>query len=142
MKEGRITMQEKKIKHLEMIQAVINRMAANSLVIKGWAITLVSALFALAAKDADVRYVFVSYFPAGMFWFLDGYFLSQERLFRKLYDKVRVGPEDSDFSMDTATLSGGRATWASATSSMTLILFYGVVISTIFFVMIFLRRSK
>ena len=135
-------MQEKKIKHLEMIQTVINRMAANSLVIKGWAITLVSALFALAAKDADVRYVFISYFPAGMFWLLDGYFLSQERLLRRLYDKVRIGSEDSDFSMDTEGFEEGRARWPAATFSITLILFYGVVMGTIFFAMLFLGKSK
>jgi hypothetical protein len=32
-----------KIKHLEMIQAVISRLANNSFLLKGWSITLVSA---------------------------------------------------------------------------------------------------
>jgi len=32
-----------------MIQAVINRMASNSFLLKGWTVMLVSALFALAA---------------------------------------------------------------------------------------------
>ena len=39
------------IKHLEFIQAVITRMAGNSFVLKGWAITLAAAGFALAAKE-------------------------------------------------------------------------------------------
>ena len=42
---------DKKIKHLEMIQGVINRMASNSFLLKGWTVVLVSALFALAAND-------------------------------------------------------------------------------------------
>ena len=33
----------------------------NSFLLKGWAVTLISALFALAAKDANIRYVFITY---------------------------------------------------------------------------------
>ena len=34
---------ESKIAHLEMVQAVITRMAGNSFLIKGWSVTLVAA---------------------------------------------------------------------------------------------------
>jgi hypothetical protein len=44
---------ENKRKHLEMIQGVINRMARNLFFLKGWTTTLIAALFALAAKDAN-----------------------------------------------------------------------------------------
>jgi hypothetical protein len=37
------------IAHLQMIQAVITRMGSNSFLLKGWSVTLVAALFALAA---------------------------------------------------------------------------------------------
>lgn len=95
---------ENKRQHLEMIQGVINRMAGNLFFLKGWAITLVAALFALAAKDTNLKYIIVAYFPVLIFWILDGYFLSQERLFRDLYDNVRKRDEkDIDFSMDTRT---------------------------------------
>ena len=80
---------ETKIAHLQMIQAVITRMAENSFMAKGWTVTLVTALFALAAVDANRFFVYVAYLPAVMFWALDAYFLRQERLFRKLYDQVR-----------------------------------------------------
>ena len=40
-----------KLKHLEFIQAAINRMAGNLFMLKGWSVTLIAALFALAAKD-------------------------------------------------------------------------------------------
>ena len=43
---------ENKQKHLEFIQTTINRIAGNCFLLKGWAITLVAALFALSAKDA------------------------------------------------------------------------------------------
>lgn len=38
---------ESKIKHLEMIQGIINRMASNSFYLKGWAVTLVAGIFAI-----------------------------------------------------------------------------------------------
>ncbi len=46
---------ENKIKHLEFIQIVITRMNVNSFFLRGWSVTLVAALFALAAKDFNMR---------------------------------------------------------------------------------------
>ena len=70
----------KQIAHLGFIQGVINRMGSNSFLLKGWSITLVAACFALAAKDAERKFLLLAYFPVFMFWVLDGYFLYQERL--------------------------------------------------------------
>ena len=90
-----------KIKHLEMIQGVINRMASNSFMLKGWAVTLVAGIFALAAKDTNKLYFIIAYVPILVFWGLDAYYLRQERLYRKLYDKVRKQNEtEIDFSMN------------------------------------------
>ena len=44
---------EKKLKHLEMVQGVINRMANNSFMLKGWAVTLVAGIFALSGEATD-----------------------------------------------------------------------------------------
>ena len=63
---------EAKYKHLEMTQTIINRMAKNSFMLKSWSITLVTALFALAAKDKTNAYIVIAYFPALMFWVMDG----------------------------------------------------------------------
>src|SRR5690348_15874734 len=99
---------ENKLKHLEFIQAAVNRMASNLFLLKGWTITLIAALFALAAKDSDRHYFLIAYFPAFVFWGLDGYFLSQERRFRALFDHVRKLPESQiDFSMDTRPFAHG-----------------------------------
>lgn len=53
-------MNEKKLKHLEFIQNIVTRMNANSFVIKGWSVTLVSALFALAADKANLTFVLMA----------------------------------------------------------------------------------
>jgi hypothetical protein len=54
---------EPKIAHLGFIQGVITRMGSNSFLLKGWSITLVAAIFALSAKDADQKFVLLAYFP-------------------------------------------------------------------------------
>jgi hypothetical protein len=115
-----------KQKHLEFIQEIISRMANNSFLLKGWGITLVAALFALSAKDTNSAYIIFAYFPAVVFWILDGYFLSQERLFRSLYDYVRILKEEKiDFSMNTSKFKKEeRNGWISSMFSNTLLIFY------------------
>ena len=93
---------EHKIKHLEMIESIINRMGNNSFLLKGWAVTLLSGIFVLSDKDTDKMFFLVAYIPIIVFWLLDSYYLFQERLFRYHYDKVRDRSEDEiDFSMQT-----------------------------------------
>ena len=129
---------ERKLKHLELIQGVINRMSTNSFLLKGWGVVLVSALFALAAPEANVRFVFLAYIPAIIFWGLDGFFLWQEQMYRDLYDEVRdKKPEDIDFSMDAKTGSG--KTWPGAVFSKTLIPFHGALIVSIIVVMLIVK---
>jgi hypothetical protein len=127
---------EKKIKHLEFIQAVIIRMNSNSFLLKGWTIALVSALFALAAKDANVNYVLVSYIAIPVFWVLDGFYISQERQYRDLYKEVAAKSEtEINFSMDASDYCKGDRTWLAGMFSKTLIPFYGISVATTLTVM-------
>jgi hypothetical protein len=127
---------EKKIKHLELTQGVINRMANNSFLLKGWSVTLSSALFALAAKDSNPFFVYIAYFPCLTFWSLDGYFLRQERLFRKQYQAIAI-KEDSaiDFSMNTNSYMADVNSWFSTCFSETLRIFHGTIFGVIFLIM-------
>ena len=130
-----------KHKHLEFVQTAVNRMAGNLFLLKGWSITLIAALFALAAKDSNKFYILIAYFPLFIFWSLDGYFLSQERKFRALYDYVRKLDESKiDFSMDTRPFaSDPRNTWAGSMSSRTLVIYY-VGLAIVMLVLMFLVR--
>jgi hypothetical protein len=113
-----------KAEHLKMVQTVISRMASNSFLIKGWCVTIVSAILALAAKEPNKLFIAVALFPVIMFWILDGYFLYQERLFRKLYESVKKIDESSvDYSMDTSSFQN-ETSWRDAIFSSTLNLFY------------------
>ncbi|WP_238881607.1 hypothetical protein [Clostridium sp. YIM B02551] len=130
---------ENKIKHLELIQGIISRMANNSFLLKGWAITLVAAMFALAAKDSNNKYIILTYFPVLMFWILDSYFLSQETYFRKYYEEVRNKNEDDiDFSMKSQKIKWNIIEWAKACVSLTIGIFYGTIIILLIVVMYFL----
>lgn len=129
---------ERKLKHLDIVQGVINRMGQCSFLLKGWSVVLVSGLFALAAKEANALFVYVAYLPATVFWALDGYYLYQERLYRHLYEKIRaLNPDEIDFAMDASHFRGqNKATWAESMISKTMLLFHGILILTIVIVMI------
>jgi hypothetical protein len=131
---------ENKLKHLEFIQGLINRISGNSFILKGWSVTLIAALFALAAKDADRIYALLAYYPIILFWILDGYFLSVERRYRALYDQVRKLPIDHiDFSMDTTEFSADhRNTWHAAMFSQTLLIYYGALAALLLWAIVML----
>lgn len=129
---------EDRVKHLEMIQAIVSRMAANSFLIKGWCVTIVAALLALSGKDSDKRFLIVAFYPVLMFWCLDGYFLWQERLFRDLYNAVRQLPDDKiTFEMETSSYKK-ETTFLDAVGSRTLLLFYLTMIVAIVIVYLIL----
>jgi hypothetical protein len=85
---------DKQIKHLELIQAVVTRLGNNGFLVKGWAITVAGALLGFAVGSTDWRLALVSWVPSVAFWGLDAYFLRSERLFRALYAEVR-SPEST-----------------------------------------------
>ena len=90
---------EEKIKHLEFIQNIITRMNSNSFTIKGWMITIVSALLALYANSYNEIFMFIAIVPAFIFWLLDAFYLTQERIFRCLYNDVIYDRITPVFSM-------------------------------------------
>ena len=81
-------MDENKIKHLEFIQSIVTRLNTNSFQIKGLAITIVSALLAVYASTKNLDFILIALLPSLIFWFLDAYYLQQERKFRGLYNDV------------------------------------------------------
>jgi len=119
------------VEHLKMIQGVINRMTHVSFLLKGWSITLVVALLAVAANAQNWWYGLIALIPGGVFWSLDAYYLRQERLFRCLYERVRLGPTESGiptFSMDTAPYERDVHSWNSTLRAPTIRWFHVVVV--------------
>lgn len=90
-----MTFDENQVKHLEFIQSNIARMNQCSFQMKGWMITIVSALLAIYAGSINSEtgsginmFIFIAIAPSLIFWFLDSYYLQQERKFRGLYNDL------------------------------------------------------
>jgi len=127
---------EHKIKHLEFIQLVITRMNVNSFFLRGWSVTLVAALFAFAAKDTNIEYVLITYISTPLFWILDGYYLSQERKYRDLYNIIRETDENLiDFDMNATITNSDKNSWLASIFSITNLIFYGTLIGITIVVM-------
>lgn len=116
-------------KHLEFIQAVITRQASNSFLLKGWTVTVAGALYAFNSTHLNWRLAMLGLLVVAAFWWLDAYFLRQERLFRCLYDEVRsASSEIESFTMSTAGFRDRKKnSYSSCIFSMTLGVFYGIV---------------
>lgn len=128
---------ESKIAHLTFIQDIIKRMGSNSFLLKGWSITVIAALFALASQGANNILVIIAYLPALMFWGLDSFFLHQEKLFRKLYEKVAENEVLNDtFTLDTSPYQQEVDIYSKVLFSKTLLSFHGVIALIITLVMI------
>jgi hypothetical protein len=115
-----------RIKHLEMIQAVIARLANEAALIKGWALTVSAAFFGLAAQQSfSARIAVIALLPVAAFWGLNAYYLRQERKYRSLYNRVRLETAPVLFDMDAKNEEADsfRATVTSATLAP----FYGVI---------------
>ena len=124
---------QQKLKHLEFIQGIINRLATNSFQMKGWSVVLVAAILVLLARESRLDAAFIALAPILVFWALDGYFLWQERLYRALYDHVRTLEEGQvDFAMNVKSFrTSYRHSWLGAALSRTLLFFYAALAAAV-----------
>ena len=76
------------LKTLEFYQDIITRMAENSRHCKTWSVTLVTAVLLWSYRTGDYRLILSGLIPALLLWFLDSYYLHQERLFRDAHNEI------------------------------------------------------
>ncbi|MGR3794008.1 hypothetical protein [Vannielia sp. SX4] len=124
--------EEHRVKHLEFIQGVINRLSTNSFLLKGWTVVLVAALLSFAVSEDNAGLGLFTIIPLLVFWGLDGYFLWEERKYRKHYNRVRLKAiNEIDFCMNVADLTPEVGRWLKATFSKTLVAFHGILLLSI-----------
>lgn len=93
-------------KELDLIQAVITRMAQNSFYMKGWCITLVAAIFSLSEKVGTVKDVAMPLaIMTAFFWILDTNYLSLEKKYRDVYKLALKRRLDDDAYGDLYSLN-------------------------------------
>ena len=127
-------MNKKEILHkeIDLIQSVINRMANNSFLLKGWLISIIAVVLALS-KDSIVSkneyaIFIIMLLPTLTFWYLDAFFLHKEKSYRKLYDWVIENRENNlDFlySLDYKRFEKEVKSIFRIMFSTTLMVFYG-----------------
>jgi len=124
-------MEEEKRQHLEFIQNVITRMNTNSFQIKGMAITIVSALIAIYATTTNIAFIFLGIAPTLLFWFLDSYYLQQERKFRGVYNNVAGLKNDVEiklYEMPIQKFQDGQYCFCKVFFSKTIAWLYGTIV--------------
>jgi hypothetical protein len=137
--EEKESLREYMLKEIDIVQDIIKRMAFNSFMIKGWAITLV--VVTLLLKGAEYQ-VWIAFIPLLVFWFLDAYFLWQERMYRKLYEwiiKNRLKTDEYLFDMNAYRFKDKVQSKHRIMLSITLGWFYGsIAILTIIYALVVL----
>ena len=122
-----------RIEHLKIIQAVIERLGRNSFAIKAGALTAFAGLIAASLGIDQWLVSLAGIIPVVLLWSLDAFWIRYERLYRILYDEVRIGEAPSIgsnkyMSMTTNHLDTQVAGILKIMFARTLPLFYGPLV--------------
>lgn len=134
-----------KLKHLEMIEKIIERMSKNCFQLKSWTMTLVVAILALASQSSDKRFIIIAFIPILGFWILDAFYLQQERRYKLLYKNIVTKLErDIDFNLDSSYATGSevelvRLNFIKCLFSVTELWFYPLIAMSIVVLVIILK---
>jgi hypothetical protein len=133
---------KEQIKHLDYIQNAITRMNSNSFQMKSWMLLIVTALLGSYANTGNRNFVLLALLPTAMFWFLDTYYLQQERKFRGIYNDV-TGVSESPkevklFAMPTHLYEGEKYAFMDVFLSRTILPLYALMIGILVVIYIFM----
>ncbi|MBK6364872.1 MAG: hypothetical protein IPF52_15860 [Saprospiraceae bacterium] len=131
-------------KELDLIQSVLNRMANNSFLLKGWLVSLIAVVLALS-KDTIVAtnlnyFCLILLLPVVVFWYLDAFFLHKEKCYRKLYEWVIENRQSSNeflYSLNYKRFENKVGNVFKIMFSNTLWPFYGLIILLLFTITIY-----
>lgn len=118
---------EQKLEYLKLIEAVIERMAANSLRMKEWFVTIASAIVGFSVNSANANLAQVAIGPLLVFWILDAFYLLQERKYRELY-KLALQDSVVLYSLNVRIKEIDNSFWGSILMSWSTTAFYGVIL--------------
>ena len=125
-------MPDGKKEYLQMLQEPICRMSTISAIFKGFSATIVSGISALSYSTTNVWILGLSFLPVLAFAILDVYYLKLERKFRFLFDQVRTGKRDIDFSIqltnDPLEIINAKARTWDCIKSPSIYLFYPLML--------------
>ena len=119
---------EMHIKHLEMLQNVISRMAGNSASVKNYSMTIAAAIIGLATAIQQAEVLLYTVPIILIFGVLDAHYLRLERAFRDQFNSVRKsGIEEMPDFLISPSWSAGHKMF-SGILSWSVWLFYGPLV--------------
>ena len=120
-------------KLLEFIQITISRLSNQSFLIKGWTVTLLSALLFFSKGNPEAKYNLMFAFMVIAFQGLDASYLKQERIYRLHFKNILKNDNSINMDMDVSYLHNSIKFLKCLFSRINLI-FYG---SLLIFLLVF-----
>lgn len=114
-----------RLKHLEMLQAVIARMSNQGASLKNYCITVTSALCGFAVTLKYPNLTLLTILPIASFALLDARYLLTERRFRSIFDRVRLEDWTTMPTLDLDLTKTPKESLHSAMLSWSITGFYG-----------------
>jgi hypothetical protein len=137
------------LKEIDLIQACIGRMAANSFEVKKWAVGITSAILIASTITIQTLLIIIPVMlELCMFWSLDSFFLLTEKRFRSLYNDVvkkrLTGDFENQFDLNPLRYKDTSDGFLKCVISKTLLPFYLVliVVSVLFLLLKVLSVTK
>lgn len=125
-------MNDNRFEYLQLVQEPICRMSTSSAIFKGFTATIVSGVSMIQYQEISIIVLILSFLPVFAFAVLDTYYLIMERKFRFLYNQIREGKHEVDYSMnltnDKEEIIIAKARKRDCIRSPNIILFYPLML--------------
>jgi hypothetical protein len=129
-----------RVKHLEMVQAVIARVAGQSATLKNYCITVTTAVCGLAVSLQRPCVALLALLPVTIFALLDAQYLRLERRFRGLFNEVRMQRWSAVPSFEISAQAAPASSYWGALFSWSIFMFYTPLAIAVVFVAIIARE--
>jgi hypothetical protein len=123
---------ELRVKHLEMLQALITRMAGYGASFKSYCITVVTAVIGFAFTLHRPGVAALALLPVLAFAIADAHYLRIERCFRGLFNVVRQETWDTVPSFEINLKHAPAEKFLSAAKSWSIVWFYAPLAIAVF----------
>jgi hypothetical protein len=113
-----------RVKELELVQAVVARLASYGATLKNYCVTLTTAAAGVALTLQRPAAIFLALLPIIVCAILDAQYLRNERRFRALYHQMRAQDWSIPPTFDISTHAAPRSPYFSALFSWSIATFY------------------
>lgn len=133
-----------KIAHLKMIQGIVSRVETNSFTLKALTMGLSTALLAFIGTIERPTWIYsaAGCLPIIVFWIMDANYLRLGRMFRQLYDAVRLGEVSEPFTMNYSQYATRVQSTPRIAVSWSVFWFYLVILLTFALVTVYVIVSQ